>query len=151
MTTSFRHVAIRVPDLRVAEAYYMSLFGLELLGREAEMDDGRWYTLPPDKGWEDADRAGIQIKMLALRKGEVVIALFAGEAPPGQLFGVGFTMTGPEIEAVRQRLPADCTPYFDRPNRFHFDDRYEIRWQLELPDYQFGMNAEADAGRWLEL
>lgn len=26
--------------------------------REAVRDDGRWYTLPADKGWEDAEAAG---------------------------------------------------------------------------------------------
>ena len=52
-----RHIALFVPDLRQAEAFFQSLFDMELLGREAELEDGLWYTLPFDKGWEDAQAA----------------------------------------------------------------------------------------------
>lgn len=51
MNVSFRHIALVVPDLRAAEAYYQSLFEMQLIGREAELGDGRWYTLPFDKDW----------------------------------------------------------------------------------------------------
>ncbi len=85
MNNYFRHVALVVPDLRQAEQYYLSLFDMELIGPEAELEDGKWYTLPPNKGWEEAEAAGIELGMLALRKGDIVLALFPGSAPPGQV------------------------------------------------------------------
>ena len=89
MGGSIRHIALFVPDLREAEEYYQSLFGMELIGREAELEDGLWYTLPLDKSWDDAEAAGIELGMLALRKGEIVLALFSGDAPQGQVFAIG--------------------------------------------------------------
>jgi hypothetical protein len=32
---------------------------MELIGREAELDDNQWYTLPVGKSWEVAEAAGI--------------------------------------------------------------------------------------------
>ena len=74
MANSVRHIALVVPDLREAEEYYQSLFGMELIGREAELEDGLSYTLSFDKGWDDAQAAGIELGMVALRKGEIVLA-----------------------------------------------------------------------------
>ena len=45
MNSSIRHIALFVPDLREAERYYQSIFDMELIGREAELADGLWYTL----------------------------------------------------------------------------------------------------------
>jgi catechol 2,3-dioxygenase-like lactoylglutathione lyase family enzyme len=50
MNSSIRHIALFVPDLRAAERYSQSIFDMELIGREAELADGLWYTLPFDKG-----------------------------------------------------------------------------------------------------
>lgn len=38
MHISFRHLALIVPDLQAAEHYYQSVFDMELIGREAELD-----------------------------------------------------------------------------------------------------------------
>jgi catechol 2,3-dioxygenase-like lactoylglutathione lyase family enzyme len=43
----FRHIALVVRDLQEAEHYYLDLFEMELLGREAQLEDGLWCTLPP--------------------------------------------------------------------------------------------------------
>lgn len=58
MISSLRHIALLVPDLRVAEAYYLRVFDMEIIGREAMLKDGLWYTLPFDKGWDDAVAGG---------------------------------------------------------------------------------------------
>jgi len=50
MNCSVRHIALFVSDLRTAERYYQSVFDMELIGRESELADGLWYTLPFDKG-----------------------------------------------------------------------------------------------------
>ena len=53
----FRHVALLVPELRAAEDYYTSLFGMGVLFREAPQEPGGpdaelWATLPQDRGWD---------------------------------------------------------------------------------------------------
>jgi hypothetical protein len=66
------HVAITVPALEEAEAYYRTLFDMEVVTREAA--EGR--QLPRDKSWKDAHASGIDLYMVALRRGEFVLALF---------------------------------------------------------------------------
>ena len=150
MTSYLRHIALVVPNLREAEEYYQSLFQMELLGREAELDDGLWYTLPVDKGWEDAEAAGIELRMLALRKGDVVLALFSGPNPPGQVFAIGLAMPQAQVAEVRKQLPPDAEVILDHSEQFSFRDRYGIVWQLVPPGDEFLMWGDS-AGRWLEL
>ncbi len=52
----FRHLAVFVSDLRRAEQYYQDLFKMELIGREAEGEDGETYALPRNKGWKRLKR-----------------------------------------------------------------------------------------------
>lgn len=147
---TIRHIALFVPDLRQAEAYYQWLFGMELIGREAELEDGLWYTLPLDKGWDDARAAGIELGMLALRKGEIVLALFAGDAPQGQVFAIGLTLPAEEIAAIRSRLLSDAEVEMDEPDSLGFRDRYQIIWQISVPGTDFRTTGD-NTGRWLEL
>ncbi len=150
MSSSLRHIAMFVPDLQAAEKYYQSLLGMDLIGREAELDDGLWYTLPSNKGWGDARVAGIELGMLALRKGEIVLALFSGDAPQGQVFAVGLSMSLEEIAGIRSRLPADAEVETDEPDSLEFRDPYRISWQISVPENEF-RTAGDFADRWLEL
>jgi catechol 2,3-dioxygenase-like lactoylglutathione lyase family enzyme len=150
VTVSLQHIALFVPDLQAAEAYYQALFGMELIGREAERADGLWYTLPFDKGWAEAGAAGIELGLTALRKGDFVLALFAGAAPPGQVVAIGLAIPPEEIAAIRARLPADTQAAMDEPSVLEFRDRYEITWQIAAPSSAFRTSGEL-AGRWLEL
>jgi catechol 2,3-dioxygenase-like lactoylglutathione lyase family enzyme len=45
-TLAYRHVAITVPDLESAEAYYRGLFDLEVITREALTADGDRSAIP---------------------------------------------------------------------------------------------------------
>jgi catechol 2,3-dioxygenase-like lactoylglutathione lyase family enzyme len=150
MNSSVRHIALFVPDLRVAESYYQSIFDMELIGREAELADGQWYTLPFDKGWDEADAAGIELGMLALRKDEFGLALFRGDAPPGQVYVIGLRMPVEEIARVRARLPGDTQVLEDNPHYLEFIDPYQITWQIMLPDSKFSTSG-VFANRWLKL
>lgn len=67
MISSVRHIALFAPDLRSAEHYYQSVFDMKLIGREAELSDGLWYTLPFDKGWDEAEAAGIELSTATLK------------------------------------------------------------------------------------
>jgi len=150
MNGSVRHIALVVPDLQVAEAYYRSLFGMQLIGREAQLEDGFWYTLPFDKGWDDARAAGIELGMVALRKGEIVLALFAGDAPQGQVFAIGLCLSAEEIAGIRSRLSPDAEVGADASDNLEFRDPYQIIWQISVPGNEF-RTAGDFAGRWLEL
>jgi len=150
MGSSLRHVALIVPDLRAAEDYYRSIFDMELIGREAELADGQWYTLPFDKGWDEAEAAGIELDMIALRKDEFVLALFRGDAPPGQVYVLGLNMPTEEIAGVRARLPKAAQVSDGVPDNLEFRDPYQISWQISVPGRQFRTAGDI-ADRWLEL
>jgi catechol 2,3-dioxygenase-like lactoylglutathione lyase family enzyme len=150
MAGTLRHIALFVPDLRQAEAYYQSLFEMELVGREAELEDGLWYTLPLDRGWDDTQAAGIELGMLALRKGEIVLALFAGDALPGQVYAIGLSLPAEEIARIRSRLPANAEVEMDEPDSLGFRDPYQIIWQISVPGSEFRTAGDFD-GRWLDV
>ena len=150
MNSSIRHIALFVPDLRTAENYYQPIFDMELIGREAELADGLWYTLPFDKGWDDADAAGIQLDMLGLRKDEFALALFRGDAPAGQVNVIGLRMSVEEIARVRARLPGDTQVLEDQPDYLEFRDPYQITWQIMFPGSKFSTSG-VSANRWLKL
>ena len=150
MNCSLRHIALFVPDLRMAERYYQSIFDMGLIGREAELADGLWYTLPFDKGWDDAEAAGIKLDMIALRKGEIGFALFRGDAPPGQVNVIGLRMPMEEIARVRDRLPVDTLVSEDAPDYLEFRDPYQITWQIMLPESKFSTAGDI-ANRWLKI
>ncbi len=149
MTNRVSHIALYVPDLRAAEAYYQTLFAMELIGREAEQEDGLWYTLPFDKTWDDAESAGVDLGMVGLQHNGWVLALFRGDAAPGQVFVIGLYLPAEEIQAVRNRLPADTVIELDEADRLEFVDHYGITWQLATGgDFQ---TAGVFADRWLKL
>jgi catechol 2,3-dioxygenase-like lactoylglutathione lyase family enzyme len=150
MNISFRHIALIVPDLRAAEEYYQSIFDMESIGREAELADGLWYTLPFDKGWDEAEAAGIELGMLALRKDHFVLALFKGNVPPGQVSFIGLKMPPDEIARVKTRLPKDAEINDNGPDYLEFRDPYQIVWQISVPESEFRTSGEI-ANRWLKL
>ena len=150
MNSSIRHIAFFVPDLRTAERYYQSIFDMELIGREAELADGLWYTLPFDKGWDEADAAGIKLDMVGLRKDEFALAFFRGDAPVGQVNVVGLRMPIEEIAKVRAQLPGDTQILEDKPDYLEFRDPYLITWQIMFPGSKFSTSG-VFANRWLKL
>jgi catechol 2,3-dioxygenase-like lactoylglutathione lyase family enzyme len=150
LTTALRHVALFVPNLQAAEAYYRRLFAMEIVGREAQIGDGLWYALPADKGWDDARAAGIELGMIALRQDAFVLALFAGDPQPSQLYMIGLSMSPEEIAGVRVRLPENVAVLDDRPGALTFQDRYTIGWQLYTTGAEFRNSGES-GGRWLDV
>lgn len=149
MNTSLSHIALFVPNLQEAERFYKDLFEMELIGREIEKEGGLWYTLPFDKGWEDAKAAGMDLGMSALRKGKFVLALFSGSNPPGQVFAIGLSATKEEIEAIHERLSPDIKIEEFRPDRLEFLDPYHITWQIAV---ETTFRTAGDfANRWLVI
>jgi catechol 2,3-dioxygenase-like lactoylglutathione lyase family enzyme len=149
MHTFVSHIALFVPNLQEAEKFYKDLFEMELIGREIEKEDGLWYTLPFDKGWEDAEAAGMDLGMSALRKGKFVLALFSGSNPPGQVFAIGLSATEEEIKAIHERLAPDIKIEEFQPDRLEFLDPYRITWQIAV---ESTFRTAGDfANRWLVI
>ena len=150
MTGSIRHIALLVPDLRAAEEYYQVVFEMEVIGREALLEDGLWYTLPFDKGWDDAEAAAIDLGVLALRKGDFVLAILRGNAVYGQMYAVGLAMPVEEIAGIRVRLTEDTEVMEEGHAFLTFRDPYQIIWQISVPGDEF-RTAGDFADRWLRL
>lgn len=150
MNSSLRFIALVVADLRAAERYYRSLFDMELIGREAELADGLWYTLPFDKGWDEAEAAGIELDTLALRKDEFVLVLMKGNAPSGQVSVIGLQLPTEELVEVRARLPREAQVSEAAPDYLEFRDAYQITWQISDSAVAFRTNGDF-ANRWLKL
>ena len=146
-----KHLAIAVRDLRAAEDFYRRIFGMDLLFRESDPEgDDSWYTLPPEKGWEDAERAGIELAMVALERDAFVLALFRGAPQPGTLHEVCFGLAADEVEVVRAKLRKEAiTPEWSE-GWLRFDDPFGFRWTLQEPHVVFRGSGEI-AGRWLEV
>jgi len=158
VTEQLRFIAITVPDLEGAEAYYASLFDMRVVTREGP-GPGGGHQLPHDKGWADARAAGIELYMLGLRRGRLVLALFDEASPtikertggvPRRPFNVGVRMDARDIAAVRARVDGEQQgPKPSEVSRFRFRDRYEITWQLDTSGEFLG-NGDGN-GKWLQL
>lgn len=151
--TRFRHLALFVEDLRESEEHYVRLFDREVLFREAPLEAGGpqaeiWATLPSDRDWEDAAAAGIELGMVALRRNDFILALFAGKPAGNQVYAVGLVMDVKEIEGVAGRLsPASVETKED--GWLAFVDRYGMRWHLA--DRAEFRSYGAAFDRWLDL
>ncbi len=148
----FRHVALHVPDLRDAEEYYATLFGMTVLLREARLREAEtetWATLPPDRGWDDAAAAGVTLGMVALQRDELIIALFLGTGSGDQINKLGILMDDEAIDEVAARLPPGASLVSHRRGSLELVDRYRIRWQLSSrPTFR----SSGDIfGRWLDV
>lgn len=144
-----KYVALFVAELREAEDFYRSVFGMGLLFREAEVEDG-WRTLPPDKSWADAESAGVDLAMVALGGDDFVLTLFEGAPRPGTVLEISLGLAPEEIDAVPQRLPETATILEQREHFLRFQDPFGFRWQLQSPTARFRSNGEI-AGRWLDV
>jgi catechol 2,3-dioxygenase-like lactoylglutathione lyase family enzyme len=132
MVTSVSHIALFVPDLQEAEKFYMNLFDMELIGREIEKENGLWFTLPFNKGWEDAKAAGIDLDMNALRNGNFVLALFRGDNPSGQVYVIGLNATQEDIKTIHKKISSNVEIEDFQADRLEFIDPYHITWQIAV-------------------
>ena len=146
-----KHIALFVPDLRAAEAFYGRVLGMDLLFRESDVDgEESWYALPPGKGWEDAERAGIELAMVALKRDEFVLALFRGAPKPGTVSEICFGLAADEIETVRASLQEEAITPEHGKHWLRFDDPFGFRWTVQEPHIVFKSSGEI-AERWLAI
>jgi catechol 2,3-dioxygenase-like lactoylglutathione lyase family enzyme len=144
-----KHVAIFVSDLRTAEAFYHRVLAMDVLFRESDVG-GVWYALPSDKGWDDAEQAGVELAMSALRRDGFVLALFRGSPQPGTVREICFALAGDEIEAIAARLQEEAIVPEREHHWLRFDDPFGFRWTFQEAHVPFRSSGEI-ADRWLEV
>ena len=150
MGYTFGHLALFVMDLRAAEGFYQQTFGMEVLFREAEGEDGYWYTLRPGKDWDDAEKAGVEIRMVALQRDDVRLPIFRGEPQPGTVLEIGVAVPAQEIEAISSRLPEDATRLPHEHGDLFFSDPFGYTWHINSDTEGFLSNGEV-TGHWLDI
>jgi catechol 2,3-dioxygenase-like lactoylglutathione lyase family enzyme len=152
---SFTHVALCVERLRQAETLYRDLFALEVAFREAETAEG-WATLPPSAGWDDAERAGLDLGLVMLHRDGLRLALEAVGAVGGsvRLSHLGVQVDGDERASVRGRAAAmGCEIVTDTERALVFVDPLGVRWELNTFAYDdpTSLSTGARGGRWLDV
>jgi catechol 2,3-dioxygenase-like lactoylglutathione lyase family enzyme len=143
-----KYIALFVPDLRAAESHYRDLFAMELLFREGRLGES-WGTLPAGKDWDDADRARVTLKMVALRRGEFVLALFQGDPRPGTVLEICFGLSDEEIDELTANLPEGVS-LVGEEGTLKLDDAFGYRWTLEALEVPFVSYGER-LGHWLQV
>jgi catechol 2,3-dioxygenase-like lactoylglutathione lyase family enzyme len=143
-----KYVALYVPDLERAEAFYTRAFAMEFLFRESERD-GEWWTLPAGKGWSEARAAGVEVHMVALRRDELVLALFAGAPARGSVHEISFGFAVDVVDRLGSNV--DGVTILERSHGFvRFDDPFGFRWVAQDPGASFRSSGDI-AGRWLDV
>jgi hypothetical protein len=104
------------------------------------------------RGWEDAEAAGIELGMVAMRRDGFILALEAVSEVDGHgpLSHIGLLVDESEAEALRHRAPVcGCELVPDRPGLLIFDDPYGVRWEVTSSSEL--RSTGAATGRWLHL
>jgi catechol 2,3-dioxygenase-like lactoylglutathione lyase family enzyme len=144
-----KYIALYVPDLRAAEEFYGRAFAMDVLFRETERD-GSWWTLPAEQGWDEALAAGVEVRMVALRRDDFVLALFPGAPAPGTVHETSLGLAADDVDGWRARPPDGAIIVEQRDGFVRFDDPFGLRWVLQDSQLEFRGSGEI-AGRWLEV
>ena len=129
------HIAVNVPALRQAEAYYCGLFGLEVAWRDSEGAASMFAT------WDELDAAGVEPEVVLLWRDAFRLALArgAGNGAPGAvgLNHAGLQVSRETLSAVRDRVLTTGERAQDAGSGvgFSFADRYGVRWELDTRSY----------------
>jgi catechol 2,3-dioxygenase-like lactoylglutathione lyase family enzyme len=144
-----KYLALYVPDLERAEAFYTRAFAMEILFRESERD-GEWWTLPAEKGWSEARAAGVEVHMVALRRDDLVLALFTGAPARGSVHEICLGLAVDEVDRLGLNVDEAVTVPERSPGFVRFDDPFGFRWVLQDPGASFRSSGDI-AGRWLDV
>ena len=124
------HLAVNVPDLREAEAYYGALFGLEVAWRDSNGAASMFAT------WDELDAAGVAPEVVMLWSGAFRLTLAKdGDAAAGGagLNHVGLQVTADTMRAVRSQPDAEKGE--GNEQTWTFTDRYGVRWELDTRSF----------------
>ncbi len=149
------HIALRVQAIREAEAFYRGLFGLSVAWREALVGD-TWRTLPEDADWDDAEAAGIILRLVMLYDRGFALALEASDdaTPGGRLSHLGLQVNAEELDRLRRvASEAGCAVTVHRAAVVIIDDPYGVRWEVTSDTYDDPplTSSGARLGNWIDL
>jgi len=128
------HIAVRVADIRRAEAFYHDVFGMDVVFRARQAGD-RWELLPADLDWDAALRQGIYPDFCYLRNGPLALLL--------EWAGRGTVFVEPRLQHISLRVAPESLIELrglalargyavseDRRHSFVFRDPFGITWHL---------------------
>jgi catechol 2,3-dioxygenase-like lactoylglutathione lyase family enzyme len=149
---SIAHIAVRVENLQKAESFYQAVFGLAVAFREARTEEG-WATLPPDAGWAEVERSGLNLDLVFLRRDSFELALERTSNPvaePSRLSHIALVVSQEELEALRGRArELGCPVGYDMPHTIMFGDPFGVRWEIMLTGQSRSTGERT--GRWLRV
>ena len=149
MPPLLKYLALYVPDLERAEAFYARAFAMETLFRESKRD-GQWWTLRAETGWSEAGVAGVEVHMVALRRDDLVLALFSGAPLRGSVREICLGLAADEVDGLGPNLAEAVTILERRPGFVRFEDPFGFRWVLQDPGASFRSSGDI-GGRWLDV
>ena len=129
------HIAIAVPDLRVAERYYCDLFDLEVAWR----DTGGPVSMSAT--WEEIEAAGVEPVVVLLWREAFRLALSRTPGADGDTNGrldhVGLQISAEQLRHLRERVGAlGLAVLASREDELlAFRDSYGIEWELDTRSY----------------
>lgn len=149
MFLGITHLRLPVAAVPEAEAYYLSLLGLDLAYRDI-LVDGEWYGLPVHADWQAADGASGRISVLA--GGPLVLVLSDSDPPrPGTPETVGLLVAFRDLNTLRIRVAEHDVAFRENDaGAFSFDDRFGFRWQVGIAAYNdpASMGAGSRTAKW---
>jgi catechol 2,3-dioxygenase-like lactoylglutathione lyase family enzyme len=128
------HIAIRVADVRRAEAFYHEFFEMDIVMRARRIGD-EWEPIATDFDWHEALGAGFFPDLVYLRNGP--LSLYVINAGRGavmiepRLAHIGLRVTPQTLTALRGiALIRAFSVVEDSPHTFRFRDPYGLTWNL---------------------
>lgn len=132
------HLALRVVNMRKAEAFYHELFQMDVLLRARRLGE-RWERLPADLDWDEAIRTGEYPDLTLLRHGPISLVLLNA--------GRGAVLFDPRLDHLSLRVSPGTLATLratvlvrsfavtrDEPCSFQFRDPFGITWHLTDDD-----------------
>lgn len=128
------HVAVRVRDMRRAEAFYQDFFGMSVIYR-AYQDQDRWHHFDADFDWIESISTGVAPEIVRLENGAIAILLInvGGGAVMHEQRVAYISVSVPmeTLNALRGRvLFSSFTLQEDSSHAFRFVDPFGLTWQI---------------------
>jgi catechol 2,3-dioxygenase-like lactoylglutathione lyase family enzyme len=128
------HVAVRVRDMRRAEAFYQDFFGMSVIYR-AFRDNDRWQHFDADFDWIESISTGVAPEIVRLENGSIAVVLInvgGGAVLHEQRVAyVSVNVPMDTLNAMRGRvLFSSFTLQEDSSHAFRFVDPFGMTWQI---------------------
>lgn len=137
------HLVLLVDDVPDGESYYRELFNLEVLFREAALDDEPG-TVPENVTWNEALNRGVTPYMSFLGRDEfyMAVASAAAQQGTGRLDHIALAVDDRAFDVITERADSlGCDVEENAPHHRIFTDRYDVEWELNAkqrpPDQAF--------------